>query len=456
MLSARDTGPILINTGAISAAGDVVGGHKIVIQQTGASAEQLDELRKTLLATISSERSVPLKMLQHILASFGDEEVLEDTTLVEERLRKKADEYRDLVRRLERLTNDDFSVQKRRREAAALLEAGHFDAADAKLAEAEKIDMDAVQELEASAARRRLSAAESRAERGDTAWIERSWDSYRRAADHYQQAAQIIRSTDTALRFKYLKESAWALANQGHECADEKALLEAISLYKSEILPLAPRENARTEWANVQFALGQALRELGRWEEYTDQLLEAVQAFSLALEELPREPYSDTRARAHLYTANALEKYGHRLDDNTKLEEAVVSFRAALSELRRENDPIFWSVIQSQLGGLLRELARSEAGTSRLEGAAAAFRRAVDRPQPEGTQRTWISDQIALAHTLRALGERSAGTAELAEALTAYDTALQRLASLGRRDEEPACRTGKARVLALLDKRKRV
>lgn len=134
----------------------------------------------------------------------------------------------------------------------------------------------------------------------------------------------------------------------------------------------------------------------------------------------------------------------------------MVSFRAALSELRRENDPIFWSVIQSQLGGLLRELARSEAGTSRLEGAAAAFRRAVDRPQPEGTQRTWISDQIALAHTLRALGERSAGTAELAEALTAYDTALQRLASLGRRDEEPACRTGKARVLALLDKRKRV
>jgi hypothetical protein len=47
---------------------------------------------------------------------------------------------------LNSLTNDDPGVQALRREAAALIDEGEFDPADAKLSEAERIDLVAVEE----------------------------------------------------------------------------------------------------------------------------------------------------------------------------------------------------------------------------------------------------------------------------------------------------------------------
>ncbi len=122
-----------------------------------------------LATQVSADKGVPLPMLREILVRLGEAEVPLDAAQIEQRLRTKADEYRDLRERLGRLTNDDPLVQTLRREAAGLIDEGRFDEADASLSRAEEIDLAAVEELESIALRRRASAAASRSERAAAA-----------------------------------------------------------------------------------------------------------------------------------------------------------------------------------------------------------------------------------------------------------------------------------------------
>lgn len=214
----------------------------------------------------------------------------------------KADEYQALAARLNRLTNDDPEVRALRRAAAAAIEAGEFEAADLRLAEAEARDLDVVEELESLAARRRLSAAETRAERGAAARLRLD---YRAAADHYAEAATIVPATDREARWWFRMEQGSALYDQGAEFGDNPALNQAIAAY-GLALGLVSRAKQPSDWALTQTDLGGALRLLGEREAGT-----------------------------------------------ARLEEAAEAFRAALGELSRERAPLAWAVIQSKLGGAL-------------------------------------------------------------------------------------------------------
>ena len=223
-------------------------------------------------------------MLRQILAGFGEQGTdLEASQIRAAPFGAKADEYSELRERLNSLTNDDPRVQALRHEAAALIDAGEFDPADAKLSEkAERIDLAAVEELEEVAAHHRARAATSRAERGAAARLRLD---YRGAVSAHFAAAAFIVERDNAAAWGYRCMQAAALYDRGSEFGDNAALHEAIAVY-GEALRRAPRE---LDWARTQNNLGNALRTLGERESGTARLEEAVAAYRAALKERTRD-----------------------------------------------------------------------------------------------------------------------------------------------------------------------
>lgn len=121
------------------------GRTEAVVTRTERKVDAARDKLDAILAKVSADKGVPLPVLQEILAQLGERDVPLDATVIEARLRAKADEYHELTARLRRLAGDDERVQELRREAAALIDRGDFGGADARLAEAEARDLEVVQ-----------------------------------------------------------------------------------------------------------------------------------------------------------------------------------------------------------------------------------------------------------------------------------------------------------------------
>lgn len=249
-----------------------------LLRRTAAQDSKLE----AVLAAVSAEKGVQISALRQILEGFGEYDIELDAGWVEERLRAKAGEHRALVERLQRLTNDDPRVQKLRREAAARIDAGHYGDADETLAEAERIDLEVVEELEELTRRRRLSAAESRAGRAAAAHVRLA---YRDAAGHHAEAARIV-GDDRGARWRYQIRQAASLLSQGTEFGDDAALADSIQTYQGALALVSRTDNAQDR-AATQNNLGIALGTLGERESGAARPEEAVAAYDAALSAFP-------------------------------------------------------------------------------------------------------------------------------------------------------------------------
>ena len=61
----------------------------------------------------------------------------------------------------------------------------------------------------------------------------------------------------------------------------------------------------------------------------------------------------------------ALLALGRRENGTDRLEQAVAAYRAALEEYARDRVPLDWALIQNNLGGALAALGERESGTAR-------------------------------------------------------------------------------------------
>ena len=390
--------------------------HAEAMAATAANQAQLDRMA----AAIEREKGVPLPVIEAILTGFGHTEALADPPRAEQVLRAKADEYIALRDRLNRLTNDDPKVQALRQRAAAALAAGGFAEADQFLAEAERRDLDVVEELETLAIRRRLSAAESRAERGAAARLQLD---YRGAASHYAEAAAIVPATHAAERWRYTVYRALALYVQGREFGDNPALLDGIAAFQTA-LGLAPRDRVPLDWATTQNNLGIALATLGARESGTARLDQAVGAYRAALLEWTRDRVPLDWAATQNNLGNALATLGARESGTARLNQAVEAYRAALLERTRDRVPLDWAMTQNNLGLALQTLGARESGTARLDQAVEAYRAALLEWTRDRVPLDWAMTQNNLGGALATLGERESGTARLDQAVEAYRAAL--------------------------------
>ena len=405
----------------------------------------------TILAAVGADKGVPLPALREILARLGDSDAPLDPAAIEQRLRAKADEYAALRERLNRLSNDDPRVQELRQLAASLIAAGDFAGADTALSRAEARDLDAVEELETLARRRRVSAAASRAERAATARLQLD---YRAAADHYAAAAAILPPEETAPRWRYGLDRARALYDLGGEFGDNAALRDSIDTYRAALV-LVPRAEVPLDWAGTQNNLGNALASLGERESGTARLEEAVTAYRAALAEYTRERVPLDWAMTQNNLGAALWRLGERESGTGRLEESVAAYRAALAERTRERVPLDWATTQNNLGTALQSLGARESGTARLEEAVAAYRAALAERTRERVPLQWATTQNNLGTALSSLGARESGTGRLEAAVAACDAALTVFIAAGAEHYLRICRENRERAAEMLDRRRR-
>jgi tetratricopeptide (TPR) repeat protein len=394
---------------------------KKAAQARAPSQEQkLDEILKRL----SADKSVPLETLRAILASMGEAAASYNAAEIEQKLGAKASEFRELTDRLNRLSNDDPMVTQLRAEASTALAGGSFERTDQLLAEAEARDLSGLEDIETLARQKRLSAADSRAQRAAAALLRINPDAYGQAAAHYGEASRIAAVADALKAREYLRAQASVLVRLGDEFGDNAALHEAI-----EVLEAMPAGGDRAkephDWATTQNNLGTALAKLGERESGTTRLEEAVAAFRAALEEWTREQVPLDWAGTQTNLGNALKTLGEREGGTARLEEAVAAYRAALQEWTREQAPLDWAMTQNNLGNALERLGERERGTSRLEEAVAAFCAALEERTRERVPLDWATTQNNLGLALCTLGERQGAPARLEEAIKAHRLALE-------------------------------
>ena len=194
-------------------------------------------------------------------------------------------------------------------------------------------------------------------------------------------------------------------------------LEEAVAAYRAA-LEERTRERVPLQWARTQMNLGIALTTLGEWDGGTARLTEAVTVYRAALEEMTRERVPLEWAQTQNGLGCALHELGQRESGTEKLEEAGAAYRAALQELTRERVPLDWAATQNNLGNALRALGDRESGAESSK-AVATYRAALEERIRERVPLDWAMTQNNLGNALRALGDRESGTARLEEAVAA-------------------------------------
>ena len=348
---------------------------------------------------------MPLDTLRVILASMGEAAASYNAAQIEQKLAAKASEFRELTDRLNRLSNDDPVVAQLRAEASTALAGGSFERADQLLAEAEARDLSGLEDIEALARQKRLSAAESRRNGRPPRCCGSIRRAYRQAAAHYGEASRIAAAADVLKAREYLRSQADALVRLGDEFGDNAALREAIEFLKA--LPAAgDRAKDPLDWATAHNDLGIALAELGERENGTARLEEAVKAYRAALEVRSRERVPLEWARTQNNLGNALLRLGERESGTARLEEAVAAYHEGLKEITRVRAPLEWAKAQGNLGNALQQLGERKNGTARLEEAIAAYRAALEVFNCTRKQfpLDWLKAQNNLGRALQRLG----------------------------------------------------
>ena len=201
-------------------------------------------------------------------------------------LEEIAQRHRGMLQRLAALDPETPEIKAWIEEARALLRTAEtpeaYDRAETLLAKAEASDVQAIRSAEAlereakeAVRRTRLSAAATRAERGELN-LTRLY--YLQAGQHFKAAAELVGYEAPELRVSYLNRFAGALEQYGDYQGDNTVLAQAISVYRAALTEI-PRNEMSLNWAMTQNNLGNALFILGERESGTARLEEAVSAF---------------------------------------------------------------------------------------------------------------------------------------------------------------------------------
>ncbi|MDQ1472559.1 MAG: hypothetical protein QOJ99_4039, partial [Bryobacterales bacterium] len=195
--------------------------------------------------------------------------------------------YQHLLDGVRTLQSDDPEVQQLKVDAAAAVEGGppSYDRAEELLKQAESIDREATERLEAALKKRGLNAAATRGQRGELSLLRLD---YKSAIEHFNEAFKITPPSHPEVRVRYRWAYAGALYEYGKDRGINPALKEVIDVWKSLAQEL-PRERGPLDWAMTQNNLGNALWTLGEREAGTARLEEAVEACRNALLEYTRE-----------------------------------------------------------------------------------------------------------------------------------------------------------------------
>ncbi len=246
---------------------------------------------------------------------------------------------------------------------------------------------------------------------------------HRRAGSLYAEAATTA-GLSMPLQWQYHARHALVLVDLGRDFLDATALEQAIELYETQVLALAPRLERPDDWAATQHDLGNALCALGQRQRGTWMLDKAIKAFGCALAERSRERAPLDWAATQDGLGNTLGVLAQRHADVEMLEQSVAVFQSALKERTRDRSPHDWAMTQNNIGTVLLALGQRKQDKTILRQASDAYKNVLQVWTREREPLEWAITMNNLSTALRMLGELRTGPRTLEQAVAACRSAL--------------------------------
>jgi transcriptional regulator with XRE-family HTH domain len=289
---------------------------------------------------------LPSRLLRKLAQHFGRDMPDATEEELEAFLMAKAEEFRQMRTRLERLAETEGRISELIKAANAALGEGDFETADDLLNEAEAV------QLQSSTVVALKKQAELRIERGNAALVS---GNVAAAAGHFERSSRYFSGVDTEIEASNRHECASLLRYYGYRYKNSKALYEAQKALQQN-LGIWKQDTHRAKWCETMNALGgvswrlsdfdvpeNAISHLagakGHYEDAraccSDQLL--PKAFAMA-GYLLANVYADRR----LAKADA--------DYESNLQIALSLELSTLRHFSKSDDPREWGVVHHNLG----------------------------------------------------------------------------------------------------------
>jgi transcriptional regulator with XRE-family HTH domain len=289
---------------------------------------------------------LPSRLLEKLAPHFGRDMPDATEEELEAFLTTKAEEFREMQARLEKLAETEGRISELIKAANAALGEGDFETADGLLKEAEAV------QLQSSTIVALKKQAELRIERGNAALV--SGD-VATAAGHFERSSRYFSALDAEVEAGNRHECAMLLRYYGYRYKSPEALYEARKALQQNLV-IWKQDAYREKWCQTKNALGGVSLRLSQFdvpENAISHLVDAKGHYEDVRACCSEEFLPKTFATAGLDLANVCED--RRLaksdaDYQTNLQFALSLQLSALRCFSKADDPRVWGIVQHNLG----------------------------------------------------------------------------------------------------------
>jgi transcriptional regulator with XRE-family HTH domain len=346
---------------------------------------------------------LPARLLEKLVRHFGAEMPEATEEDLEVFLMAKAEEFREMRQRLEKLAATEGRISELVNAANAALGEGDFETADELLKEAEAVQMQSSTILAVT------KQAELRIERGKAALVN---GEVAAAAVHFERSSRYFSGIDPENRH----ECAMQLRYYGYRYKNAEALYEArAALHRN--LDVWGEDEHGEQWCRTKNALGGTSWRLSQFdvpEHSVQHLTDAKQHYKGVRTRCSEEILPKAFATAGLDLANVYSdcKTATSVDNYaSNLQKALSLQLSALRVFSKAEDPRAWGIIQHNLGCSYIALAKvrsEEAQAIRdIESAIRHSELSFEVRRPEDSLQYWLASCRTMGEALLDLSTHS-------------------------------------------------
>jgi transcriptional regulator with XRE-family HTH domain len=343
---------------------------------------------------------LPSRLLEKLARHFGRDMPDATEEELEAFLMAKAEEFREMRERLEKLAETEGRISELIKAANDAIGEGDFETADDLLKEAEAV------QLQSSTIVALKKQAELRIERGNTALV--SGD-VAAAAGHFERSSHYFSGVDAEQEAGNRHECATLLRYYGYRYKSPEALYEARTALQQN-LDIWKQDAYAEKWCQTKNALGGVSWRLSQFDVPENAMLHLAEA---------KGHYEDVRALcseaflpkifatasldvANVYSNRRLAKSGEEYAKN--LEFALSLQLSALRFFSKSKDPTAWGILHHNLGCSYISLSNvptdDAKSASDIDNAIRYLELSLEVRDPEDSLQYWVASRRSLGEAL--------------------------------------------------------
>ncbi|MBF0308199.1 MAG: tetratricopeptide repeat protein [Magnetococcales bacterium] len=412
-ITASPDSDIVSGTGTATPSGPTTEDFNLLLKAQAAYWEKLTPEQQKTIREQLNHLGLPDEAMRSFLAILIENDIPDE--IWPKKLAEIAERHQDLLAQIETIpAGENAELDALKREAEAAIAAFDYYRAESVVVRSLNLQQENLRKIA-------RSFAATWASRGETALVRLN---YKKAAEHFAQAAKQLPAGSAKKNIAYLEQSADAWFRQGHEYGETEALHRSIQI-RQELLSHISPEKEPLDWAVVQGNLGGVLATLGERERDAHFLKQAVSAFKEALKGFTRQDTPLDWAQTQNQLGMVWQNMGGLESGTQSLKLAVDAFNEALKERSQESTPLDWAETQNSLGNALAALGERENSITFLKMAINAFNEALKVYTQTDTPFQWATTLNNLGLTLQELGEQESSTKSLELAVRTFNDALK-------------------------------